>query len=436
MLTPSGQAGGLITCEDADHDLTWQGAGAGTVEESGELTYRLTRDMTYRDCEVDVEVQLLSGHSMDDLKPVALADVDAVCDGKQCGARTIPVDTAGITVLVDLVDDTLYEESEWFHLIACIGPCSDKGDAAFQDTEIIDEVGAFSFQDAPCNSCTITTDEFVTETPIRIERTGDAPGSITLDAYSSSACGIPVAQAGVDYEGGTFVIDFAGGDAMETYFLRIYDDDEDEPNEFACLDLGSATGDGASIDIGEASLRIRDDDAPGSTGGGTTTTTTSTTASSTQGSAVFKFSSETYSVQESQGAVTITVVRTVQTTGVGSVKVTASLGTAQPEDFSTLSHTLDFPAGVASRSVSVPFPDDVVIDGDKTVLLTLSDVVGGSLGTPSSAVLTIIDDDTDDTDTTSSSGGLGAEGNKTEPAPALLLVAAALVAAVAYKRRY
>src|SRR5207247_5245570 len=58
------------------------------------------------------------------------------------------------------------------------------------------------------------------------------------------------------------------------------------------------------------------------------------------------------------------------------------------------SGTLTFFPGETSKSFLVPIIDDLLVEGNETVNLTLSSPAGGAtLGTPSSAVLTIVDND-------------------------------------------
>lgn len=106
-------------------------------------------------------------------------------------------------------------------------------------------------------------------------------------------------------------------------------------------------------------------------------------------------SSATYSVNENAGTVTITVNRTGGTTGTVTVNYATSFGTAGPPDFTATSGTLTFPNGVAVQSFTVPILNDVVSETPETFTVTLSNPTGGSaLVPPTSAVVTIIDDDT------------------------------------------
>jgi hypothetical protein len=108
-----------------------------------------------------------------------------------------------------------------------------------------------------------------------------------------------------------------------------------------------------------------------------------------------KFSSATYSVSENGGSATITVTRVNGSSGAVSVQYATSNGTATAgSDYTGTSGTLNFANGDTSKTFSVPVADDALDESDETVNLTLSNATGGAtLGSPSTAVLTIVDND-------------------------------------------
>ncbi|MDH3815301.1 MAG: carboxypeptidase regulatory-like domain-containing protein, partial [Acidobacteriota bacterium] len=108
-----------------------------------------------------------------------------------------------------------------------------------------------------------------------------------------------------------------------------------------------------------------------------------------------QFSLSAYTVAENGASATITVTRTGGDFGAASVNFTTSNGSATAgSDYTAATGTINFTDGDAvAKTFNVPITDDSTWEGDETVNLSLSTPVGATLGTPSSAVLTITEDD-------------------------------------------
>jgi bacillopeptidase F len=108
-----------------------------------------------------------------------------------------------------------------------------------------------------------------------------------------------------------------------------------------------------------------------------------------------QFTSENYSVTENGAQVNIVVERVNGSDGTVSVDYAATDGSASSgSDYLATSGTLTFGEGETGKNVVVTILDDMLVEGDETVLLTLSQPGGGAqLGWPTQAVLTIVDDD-------------------------------------------
>jgi hypothetical protein len=111
--------------------------------------------------------------------------------------------------------------------------------------------------------------------------------------------------------------------------------------------------------------------------------------------AVLNFSAAQYTVAENAGTATITVIRS----GLVSVPVTVNFATANGtatagSDYTAASGTLSFAANELQKTFNVPITDDSAVESSETVSLTLSNATGTAiLGSPSSATLTIQDND-------------------------------------------
>lgn len=108
-----------------------------------------------------------------------------------------------------------------------------------------------------------------------------------------------------------------------------------------------------------------------------------------------QFSVATYSVGEAGPTATITVRRLNGSIGVVSVTYATSNGTATAgSDYTTKTGTLIFAAGEVSKTFTIPITNNTLGESNETVILKLSNPKGGAtLGTPSQATLTILDND-------------------------------------------
>ena len=118
-----------------------------------------------------------------------------------------------------------------------------------------------------------------------------------------------------------------------------------------------------------------------------------------------QLSSASYSVNEGDPRVDITVSRTGDTSGGASVKFTTNdaaglqncnvfNGIASPRcDFIVQIGTVSFAAGEASKSFSIALINDSYAEGTENFTVTLSNPVGGSIGAQTNATVTIVDND-------------------------------------------
>ena len=110
--------------------------------------------------------------------------------------------------------------------------------------------------------------------------------------------------------------------------------------------------------------------------------------------AVVEFSSGTYTVDEAGVAATITVNRTGGASTAFSVDyATIDLSASTGADYIATSGTLFFADSENSQTFNVPIVDDGAIEGNETIVLTLSGGSGAVLGAVPNAILTIDDND-------------------------------------------
>jgi ribosomal protein L35AE/L33A len=133
------------------------------------------------------------------------------------------------------------------------------------------------------------------------------------------------------------------------------------------------------------------------------TASTSLTAS-TPGT--LQFSSATFNQAENGGTATITVTRSGGSAGAASVQysnqvggtATGGVGCTAGVDYGHGTNTLNWADGDASsKSFIVTICDDNIFEGNETVNYSLGNATGATLGSPSTAILTINDNETQPT---------------------------------------
>ena len=207
---------------------------------------------------------------------------------------------------------------------------------------------------------------------IKVVREGGSAGAVTVDYSTSNGS----ATAGADYTATSGTLSFAAGEVEKEFTVPVLDDTADEDDEAVNLALTNPSNRARLATPNVAVLRILDNDAPGGDPG------------------TLRFSAANYSVGEDGGTATITVGRTGGTFGTVSVSYATSDGTATANsDYTPASGTLTFADGETTKSFSVVVTDEPSPEQDETVILTLSNPTGATLGSPSSATLTILDTD-------------------------------------------
>lgn len=117
--------------------------------------------------------------------------------------------------------------------------------------------------------------------------------------------------------------------------------------------------------------------------------------SAVQGAGTFSFASGAYSVNENGGSVVLTVMRTNGSIGTATVSYATQNGTAiAPGDYTAQSGTLTFADGEITKTIAIPIIDDTISETTETFSVVLSNPTGGAaLALPSTATVSIIDND-------------------------------------------
>ena len=191
-------------------------------------------------------------------------------------------------------------------------------------------------------------------------------GEVKVDFTTSDG----TATTGSDYTSVSGTLTFVDGEISKTFTVPILNNPVYEGKESVILTLSNPTGNGVLGNLNPATLTIIE---PG----------------------ILEFSSSAYYATENSGTASITITRRESSGGEVTVRFSATDGTATGNsDFSPTTGILTFGEGESIKTFTLPILEDLVVEGDETVNLRLSDPMGGAtLGDPISAVLHIADND-------------------------------------------
>ncbi len=197
-------------------------------------------------------------------------------------------------------------------------------------------------------------------------RTGGSGGYFTVNYATANG----TAQAGTGYQPASGTLVFNPGQDTQSFTVTILDNGQPSGDTTVLLNLSNPMG---PITLGSQSMAVL-------------------TILGNQPGA-FQFQMSNYFVDEAAGTATITVTRD-QGGLASTVNFSTADGTAVAGiDYLPVSGTLTFNPGVLTQTFTIPILINPLILGNETVLLNLSNPTNGaSLGSPSSAVLVIIDD--------------------------------------------
>ena len=101
-----------------------------------------------------------------------------------------------------------------------------------------------------------------------------------------------------------------------------------------------------------------------------------------------------YNVNEQDGTVDVTILRTNGSDGVVSIDYDTVNGSAEENDYTAASGTLTFADGETSKTVTIPILDDHLVEGNENFSFTIDNLVGDAiLLAPRTAIINIVDDE-------------------------------------------
>lgn len=212
---------------------------------------------------------------------------------------------------------------------------------------------------------------------VAVVREGSTAGTDSVTCQLDTPAGTAAQGAGNDYTFSSQPITFNPGETGPKYCnISILDDGATEPSETIVLTFGSASS---------------------GFGPGTHTTHTVTIIDN-DGAGTLQFAQATYTVNEGAGTASIAVTRINGSTGAVTVDCSTIGGgtaTAGSDYTAVTNQTLSWnPGETATKFCTISILQDTAVEGPETINLQLSNPTGGAaLGTPSTATLSILDDD-------------------------------------------
>lgn len=263
------------------------------------------------------------------------------------------------SIPLPILNDSLFETNEVVQVVLLSATNAVLGLESLHNITIEDDEVGFLLEQK-----SVTVSETTNTVTVNVLRTGDPAGPASIDYRTVDG----TAQAGQDFTGALGTISFSAGVTNRSVQIPITNDSLVERNETFSLML---TNTGASQVVGanSVSITILEDDVG------------------------FGFNTNAVSTFEN-GSVTLSVYRTGNLTGVVSVLVATTNGTAASgSDYVALSTNLVFNPGITNRFVTVQMVNNNVGESDETFHIELRNPVGGLVTTYSNATVTIFDND-------------------------------------------
>jgi Calx-beta domain-containing protein/uncharacterized protein DUF4214 len=207
--------------------------------------------------------------------------------------------------------------------------------------------------------------------------------TVSLSATSSQTVSVTyttadaMAQAGSDFQAANGVLTFAPGETSKQITVLVNGDNQVEPNETFLVNLYNLINAGAGKVTGTGTILNDDAISP-------------TTA--------LQFAQPSYSVQEDLGVLTVTVIRTGDTSVATTVDYRTVDGSAiQKADFEYSAGTLIFAPGETGKTLQILLNEDMYLEGNESFSVVLNNPTGAVLGAQSTATVNITDDSPEST---------------------------------------
>jgi hypothetical protein len=266
------------------------------------------------------------------------------------------------TIVITLVDDLVEESAEQFK-VSLTNPVNATLGSAYDATVTItneDFAGTLGF-----GTGNYTVSESAGTVTLTVNRVNGTSGAASVNWATVDG----TATSPADYSGASGTLNFANGETSRTITIDLVDNGIQDADKQFTVVLSSVTG--ASLGSDTATVTITNDDVTGQ----------------------FAFDPTAYSVSEDGDSITLTVTRSLGSSGPASVAWTSVNGTATGGDYVAAGGTLNFASGETSKTIIITLIDDAIAESDETFSVVLSNPTNGATLGAASATVTIADDD-------------------------------------------
>jgi len=348
----------------------------GTITNDDEPPSLVFSSATYTVNEDGTPVSAITVTRSGDINPVVsavvtpIAGTAALADFTSRGLEvSFAAGETSQTVIIPITDDNRFEGDENLNLVL-----SSPQGGAILGTLTSSTLTILDNDTQPTlafSSTDYTVSEGTTTASVVITRTGATDNQVGVRFITTNN----TATSPADYAGTTSTVSFTSGQTTKTVSVNIVNDNRFETSETVNLALSSPTGSATLGSNTAATLTLTDND------------TQPTLA----------FNSTDYTVSEGATTASVVITRTGATENAVSVTYETTTGTATPgTDYTATTGTLSFSSGQTSKTVTVNVIDDNLFEGNETLSLSLSAPTPSSeatLGTQTTATLTIQDND-------------------------------------------
>ncbi len=268
------------------------------------------------------------------------------------------------TITIPILNDTLSELPEAFYVyLQNITAPAILGSNYMATVNITSDDLAGSMA---LSAATYSVSEKGTNLVVKASRTGGTASAVTIGFSTADGTAI----AGTDYVAGNGILTFDAKETTKTITIPIIDNALHDGNRQFIIALSHAGGGGTIGSIAQATITILDDEPS------------------------IAFDTAAYVVSESSASVIVKVVRTGPVTSAASVAYSTVNGSAVAgSDYTTTSGTLQFTAGLTSKTITIPLLKDTIVEGNENFSVQLSNPSGVQLGKVTASTVTITDDD-------------------------------------------